>query len=152
MSLTQPWATVIAGLLAVAAATIAYCGLLKNIGAQRKAEQRARSIEQLNETVAAIETLSAAITVLRAAESDRVKERANDKVLDAVERVHIVTAKLHLLDLTDAAEATGQYVTAITDQVLKHGSGSEVTPETVNESRINALTRLASTRRSIEDR
>ncbi|WP_147265861.1 hypothetical protein [Nocardia puris] len=53
MTLTQPWATIIAALLAILAASIAYRGVLMNIREQRRSEHRKAAMDVLTEALAA---------------------------------------------------------------------------------------------------
>ncbi|WP_454194143.1 hypothetical protein [Nocardia sp. Marseille-Q1738] len=95
-TLTQPRATLGAGIFAVIAAAIAFGGVLTNIGEQRKAERRKRRADLVLD--AAAEWYTAGNRIL-AREFESPTER-----LQLSHQAHASLAKLELLGFEDAAK------------------------------------------------
>ncbi|WP_156511390.1 hypothetical protein [Nocardia nova] len=133
-TLTQPWATIIAAVLAIGAATIAYRGVIKNIEAQAKAAKQARALGLFDEFVTAVETTSHLLLILPVASTEQARERYNERLLQLFEHLITVRAKFVLYGLLDAADAAQHYIQTVND------------PDRRNE----ALTKLADARKQIE--
>jgi hypothetical protein len=120
---TQPWATVITGMLAVLAASIAYLGVLKTVGATDRREREAREavrVQQWNsERSAVIVEAMTALALLRD-RFDRMDSAYRwidvpavgaDVPLGAVLAATIVPiAKLRLYRFADAADCAAGLV------------------------------------------
>ncbi|MEU4319657.1 hypothetical protein AB0F85_07275 [Nocardia fluminea] len=147
--MTQPVATVIAGLLAVAAAVIAFGGVWLNIRHQRSVENRSRAIDQITQAVAAVETLAMVLVWLPGTDADG-KARGQLKVLDALERAQIATARLEVFGLNSAARATREYV----DATIRASQTDLGPPNENDRARVNgralAVKRLREARQEIE--
>jgi len=148
MSLTQPWATVIAGGLAVTAASLALEGVLLNIQYQRHAARRDRAIEQLFEAVGAIEAVTNIMIVVRAAHSPKVAEVSNLKALESIERIGVVLGRLSLLGLSDASKATKSFMDLFMAESQQ--ASPNFTREEIVTARKSAVAKLAEARQLVE--
>ncbi|WP_048832868.1 hypothetical protein [Nocardia cyriacigeorgica] len=110
MTLTQPWATLIAGLLALTAAAVAYRGVLLNIREQRRGEHRKAALEVLASALAALNDFENAYLKRWVSPSPEAADVA--QLEDAAfEHLDNIAAMLELYGMNEAAEA----VSAVTN-------------------------------------
>lgn len=152
MTLTQPWATLITGILAVLAATIAYRGVLKNLREQRKTEHRNHVISQLIDTASEIATLEAnvyKITAKRRGGELHTEEDAQ-RLSEVGMRLMVAATKLELFELTDASKAVEAYALAVTKHASTRADAN--TSKAAVEAKDHVLTALVMARKTVEKR
>lgn len=112
-TLTQPIATLITGGFALVAASIAYCGVLKSVSEQRKADRRKRRVDQLLDATSAMYT---------AANRIMANDYANGtERLKLTHDAQAAFAKLEILGYEDAADRARKVLDVI-KQAEKDGT------------------------------
>jgi hypothetical protein len=143
MTLTQPWATVIAGLLAVAAATIAYLGVLRNLREQRKAERRNRAIDILAEAATAMDEQGGRIYGM-------YFDGDLSGLVTATNHVYVAATKLRLFGFDEASTAVADFVDTLTQVLPAKGIDNPEAYRETGEARTKALDALVAARKIIE--
>lgn len=135
----------IAGALAVLAASIAYCGVLMNLRHQKKTERRSRRIEQLLDAATAVEALHV-YTLARRSNMGRYDPERRELLIN---EVYLAAAKLRVLDQTSAGLAIETYLAKYIGD-MKAGIDNSVPLKAIEDAKWEALQACKVARHEVE--
>ncbi len=106
-------------------------------------------IEQILNTVAALEVAASTVNVLRATAPDSEPyNQFNQRAVDAVQNLQVATAKLELYEFSAAAEAARGYVTLVMGQWVE--TDHKPSDKQIQDARELARSCLVSARKTAE--
>ncbi|MFI6774256.1 hypothetical protein [Nocardia sp. NPDC050412] len=145
MTLTQPWATIITGALAVVAASIAYLGVLKNLADQRRRENRTRAIEHLVEAATVMEEQPGHIL------ANIGPGGMNSEFYLADNRLRSAAIKLQLFGFDEASHAVLHYGKELLEVIVhQDATNDDQRSRKVTAARDEALNLLIAARKTAE--